>query len=103
MKIQTVASTCALLISVSSITPAVAESFNNRGEDWVTASPVSTDPAHAPLPLPADGSFAYSWGSGITPSQYQGSSSSSAYSASDQSCYQTSRIGFNQRNAFPMC
>ena len=104
MKARIVTSTCVLIISAYGAAPAMAESFNDRGLDWTLDSPmliaayVSTPPM-----LPPDGSFASSWGSGITPSQYKGPPSSSADLATGQSCDVTPRVGFAQRNSFPMC
>ena len=104
MKPQIIASTCALIISAYGITPAVAESFSDRGWDWTMASPLPTAAsASNPRTLPPDGSFASSWGGGITPSQYQGPSSSSARLATGQSCNPTPRVGFSQKNNFATC
>ena len=104
MKTQIVASTCALIISASGITPAVAESFNDRGWDWTMASPLPTAAsASNPRTLPPDGSFASSWGGGKTPSVYEGPSSSSARLATGRSCDPTPRFGFNDTTTFPTC
>ena len=104
MNARIVASTCALLVSAYGIAPAVAESFNDRGEDWLTASPALATVARTPQqPLPPDGSFAYSWGGGATPSQYRGPAASSARLATGQSCDPTPRFGFNQKNYFATC
>lgn len=104
MKTQIVASTCALIISAYSMTPAVAEPFTDRGLDWTTASPMPTAAyASNPQTLPPDGSFASSWGGGKTPSQYEGPSSSSTRLDAEQRCDSTSRIGFIQKNNFPTC
>jgi hypothetical protein len=104
MKTQVIASTCALLISAYGITPAVAESFNDRSLDWTMASPLPTAAsASNPRTLPPDGSFASSWGGGITPSQYQGPSSSSARLATGRSCDPTPRFGFNDTTTFSTC
>ena len=104
MKAQLVASACALIVSAYGITPAAAESFNDRGLDWTMASPMPTA-AHAsnPLTLPPDGSFASSWGSGKTPSQSEGPSSSSARLTTGRSCDPTPRFGFNDTTTFPTC
>ena len=104
MNPQIIASTCALIISAYGITPAVAESFNDRGLDWTMDSPISTA-AHASNPWtpPRDGSFASSWGGGKTPTQYEGPSSSSARLATGQSCNPTPRVGFSQKNNFATC
>ena len=103
MNARILVSTGALLVSTYSIAPAVADSFNDRGGDWLTASPMPATAASTPQPLPADGSFAYSWGGGITPSQYRGPAASSADLATGQRCEAPPRVGFNQRNAFPTC
>ena len=104
MNARIVASTCALLVSAYGIAPAVAESFNDRGEDWLTASPALATVARTPQqPLPPDGSFAYSWSDGATPSQYRDPAASSADLATGQRCEAPPRVGFNQRNAFPTC
>ncbi len=104
MNARILASTCALLISAYGIAPAAADSFNDRGGDWATDSPTSTA-AHAstPQPLPANGSFADSWGSEITPSQYRGPTASSADLATGQRCEAPPRVGFKQETAFPTC
>lgn len=104
MKTQIVVSTCALIISAYGITPAVAESFNNRGLDWTMASPMPTATyASKPLTLPPDGSFASAWGSGKTPSQYEGPSSSSTRLDAERSCDLTPQVGFNQKNTHLTC
>ena len=104
MKPPIMASTCALIISAYGITPAVAESFNDRSWDWTMDSPMPTA-AHAshPWTRPPDGSFASSWGGGKTPTQYEGPSSSSARLATGQSCDPTPRVGFSQKNNFATC
>ena len=106
MKPPIMASTCALIISAYGITPAVAESFNDRGLDWTMDSPMPTTAyASNPQMLPRDGSFASSWGGGKTPTPYEGpsSSSSSARLATGQSCNPTPRVGFSQKNNFATC
>ena len=104
MKTQIVASTCALLISAYGIAPAVAESFDDRGLDWTMDSPMSaTTYASKPQGLPPDGSFASSWGSGKTPTQYEGPASTSGHLATQRSCGVTPRVGLNQKNDFPTC
>lgn len=104
MKIQIVASTCALIIGACGITPAVADSFNDRGLDWTMDSPMPTAAyANKPQALPPDGAFASSWGSGKTPTQYEGPSSSSAGFDMERSCHSTPRVGLNQENNFPTC
>ena len=106
MKPLIMASTCALIISAYGITPAVAESFNDRSWDWTMDSPMPTAAyASHPWTLPPDGAFASSWGSGKTPTQYEGpsSSSSSARLATGQSCNPTPRVGFSQKNNFATC
>ncbi len=104
MKTQIVASTCALIISAYGITPAMAESFNDRSLDWTTASPMPTATyASNPQTLPPDGSFASSWGSGITPSQYKGPSSSSTHLDAERSCDLTPQVGFNETSSFSTC
>jgi hypothetical protein len=104
MKTQIVASTCALIIGVCGMTSAVAESFEDRGPDWTVTGPMPTAayPSN-PQTLAPDGSFASSWGSGRTPTQYEGPSSSSARLARGRSCDLTPRVGFNQNNNFPTC
>lgn len=104
MKTQTIASTCALIIGLYGMTPAVAESFQDRGSDWTMDSPMAT--SNSPIlsqTLPPDGSFASSWGSGKTPTQHEGLSSSSGRLAMGLSCDLTSKVGFNQRNTRPTC
>ncbi len=100
MKPQIMASTCALIISAYGATPAVAESFSDRGLEWTMDT---TAHASNPWMLPRDGSFASSWGGGKTPTQYEGPSSSSARLATGPSCDATPRVGFNQTTAFPTC
>jgi hypothetical protein len=104
MKPQIIASTCALIISAYGITPAVAESFNDRGLDWTMDSPMPTAARASQLwtPPPA-GSFASSWGGGRTPTQYEGAAPSSARLATGQSCELTPSVGFNDTTAFPTC
>ena len=104
MKTRIAASTFALMIGSYGMTPAVAESFNERGSDWAMTSPMpSTTYSGKPQTLPPDGSFASSWGSGKTPSQYEGPSSSPTRLGTGRSCDLTPRIGFNQDNNFPAC
>ena len=104
MNVQIIASTCALIISAGGVTSAMAESFNDRGMEWAMASPMPTvADVSKPQTLPPEGSFASSWGSGITPSLYRGPTSSSAWLDVGRSCDLAPRIGFNQRNTFPMC
>jgi len=104
MNARILVSTGALLVSAYGITPAAAESFNDRGWDWTMASPIpAAVTASHPQPLPPDGSFAYSWGGGATPSQYRGPAASSARLATGQSCDPTPRFGFNQKNYFATC
>ncbi|HRZ38074.1 MAG TPA: hypothetical protein P5534_17130 [Candidatus Paceibacterota bacterium] len=104
MNARIVASTCALLVSTYGIAPAAAESFNDQGWDWTMASPMpaAASTSH-PQSLPPDGSFAYSWGGGATPSQYRGPAASSTDLATGQRCEAPPRVGFNQRNTFPTC
>jgi len=104
MNARILVSTGALLVSAYGITPAVAESFNDRSWDWTMDSPMPTA-AHASNPWmpPRDGSFASSWGGGKTPTQYEGPSSSSARLATWQSCDPTPRVGFSQKNNFATC
>jgi hypothetical protein len=104
MKPPIMASTCALIISAYGATPAVAESFNDRSLGWTMDSPMPTT-VHASTPWtrPGDSSFASSWGSGKTPTPYEGPSSSSARLATGQSCDLTPHVGFNQTTAFPTC
>jgi len=107
MKTQIVASTCALIISAYGITPAVAESFNDRGLDWTMSSPMPSAAHASPsrTSSPSDGSFASSWnkGSKRVPAQYGGSPSSPDHFATGRSCEPTPRFGFNQGNAFSTC
>jgi len=104
MKPQIIASTCALIISAYGITPAVAESFNDRSWDWTMDSPISTAAyASHPQMRPRDGALANSWGGGKTPTPYEGPASSSARLATGQRCNPTPPVGFNQTTAFPTC
>lgn len=104
MKIRVIASTFALVMGLHGIAPAVAGSFSDRGSDWAMDSPLPTSThAGTPQALPPDGSFASSWGSGKTPSQYNGPSSSSTRLSAGRSCDLTPRVGFNQDNNFPVC
>ncbi len=103
MNARILVSTCALLVSAYGITPAAAESFNDRSGDWTQDSPAPATAASTPQPLPPDGSFAYSWGGGATPSQYRGPAASSADLAMVQRCEAPPRVGFNQRNPYPTC
>ena len=103
MKIQTIASTCALIIGFYGMTPAVAESFQDRGSGWAATGSMPTATSSKPRTLSPDGSFSSGWGSGITATQYQGQSSSSAGFDLGQNCDLTAKIGFNQDNNFPMC
>ena len=122
MNARIVVSTCALLVSAYGITPAMAESFNDRGEDWTMASPM---PATAPINNPQtlagsrDGGKPSSPEAGSstnwniwTPLLEQGKTTSSqdrapAASAvglpTGQRCEAPPRFGFNQRNAYPTC
>ena len=104
MNARILVSTCALLVSTYGIAPAVADSFNDRGWDWAQDSsmPTAVTASH-PQTLPPDGSFAYSWGGGATPSQYRGPAASSTDLATGQRCEAPPRVGFNQRNVFPTC
>jgi hypothetical protein len=122
MNARIVASTCALLVSAYGLTPAAAESFNDRGEDWTMASPMpATTPINDPKTLassqdgrktssPEEGSST-AWNI-WTPLLEQGKTTSSqdrapAASAvgldAGQRCEAPPRVGFNQRNAFPTC
>jgi hypothetical protein len=104
MNARILVSTGALLVSAYGITPAVAESFNDRSGDWTQDSPMpATASTSHPQTLPPDGSFAYSWGGGATPSQYRGPAASSADRATGQRCEAPPRVGFNQRNVYPTC
>jgi hypothetical protein len=105
MNARIVTSTCALLIGAYGITPAGAESFNDRGWDWTIDSPMPTAAYTSNLrTLPADGAFAYSWGGGITPSHYRGPAASSARLDLGQSCEAPPpRVGFNEKTTFPTC
>ena len=104
MKTQIVVSTCALIISAYGITPAVAESFSDCGLDWTMYSPMPTTTYISKLQaLPPDGSFASSWGGGKTPTQYEGSASTSGHLATQRSCDVTPRVGLNQKSYFPTC
>lgn len=101
MKTRTAVSTFALIIGLYGITPAMAESFNERGTDWRTANPPTTHQTQreqAP-----SGPFASSWGSGRTPSEYKGPASSSARPDTGWSCDLTPRVGFNQSSHLPTC
>lgn len=104
MKAQIVASTCALIIGACGITPAVAESFNDRSMGWKMDSPMSAATyASKPLALPPDGSFASSWGGGKTPTQYEGPAPSSSRLATGRSCEVTPKFGFSDTTSFPTC
>jgi hypothetical protein len=103
MNAQIVASTCALLIGAYGITPAGAESFNDRGWDWTVDSPMPTAAASNPRAVPPDGSVASSQGGGTTPLQSQGPAASSAGLDAGRSCDLPPRVGFKQSNAFPTC
>jgi hypothetical protein len=103
MKLLIIVSTSALMLGAAGLTPAVAEPFNDQGPNWTTVSPTLTQTSRVSSPtLPPDGSFASSWGSGRTPTFYEGSSSA-VRSDRPLSCTLTSRIGFNERNIFPTC
>jgi hypothetical protein len=104
MNARILVSTGALLVSAYGITPAVAESFNDRGEDGVQDSPMpaAARPSQPWTPPPA-GSFASSWGGGKTPTQYEGPSSSSARLAPERSCDPTPSFGFSDTTAFSTC
>lgn len=104
MKTQMIGSTFALIISLYGIPPALAESFNDRGMDWITASPtLSTAYPGNPQTLTPDGSFASSWNSGITPLQYRDPTPSSTRADMGQSCDLKPRVGFNKASSFPTC
>lgn len=104
MKTQLAVSTLALIIGLSGMTPVVAESFNDRGLDWTMDSPMlNAAYAGKPQTLPPDGSFASSWGSGKTLTQYEGSSPSPARLTASQHCSLNPRFGFNDTNNFPTC
>ena len=105
MNARILVSTCALLVSAYGITPAVAESFNDRGGDWTQDSPApTTATASHPQTLPPAGSFASAWnkGSEVIPSSGN-PASPAADLATGQRCEAPPRVGFNQRNAFPTC
>ena len=104
MKTQLAASTFALIAGLSGMTSAVAESFNDRGSDWTRDSPmpnaVYASKPQTPLP---DGSFASSWGSGKTPTQYEGPSPSPPRLTTGENCSLSPRFGFNDVTIFPTC
>jgi len=122
MNARILVSTGALLVSAYGITPAAAESFNDRGWDWTMASPM---PAAAPIndpqtlassrddrktSLPGEGSST-AWNiwtpllekGKTTSSQDRAHAASSADRATGQRCESPPRVGFNQRNIFPAC
>ena len=104
MKTPLAVSTFALIIGLSGMTSAVAESFNDRGSDWTRDSPMP-NAAYASkpqTPLP-DGSFASSWGSGKTPTQYEGPSPSPPRLTTGENCSLSPRFGFNDVTIFPTC
>jgi hypothetical protein len=106
MKTQIAASIFALTISLSGMTPALAGSFNERGPDWTTIDQMSSHSRNSYQDQgyqTPDGSFASSWGSGKTPSEYRGPSSSSARLDTGRSCDLAPRVGFNETNNFPTC
>lgn len=104
MKPQIAASTFALTLSLYGMTPALAESFSDQGTDWVTASPTPTTAYQSNPQMQAPtGSFASSWGSGITPSQYMNPTPSSAHTDIGRSCDLAPRVGFNKTSSFPTC
>ena len=104
MKTQLAASTFALIAGLSGMTSAVAESFNDRSSDWTRDSPMPNAAyASKPQALPPDGSFASSWGSGKTPTQYEGPSPSPARLTTGNNCSLTPRLGFNDSNNCPIC
>lgn len=105
MNARILVSTCALLVSTYGIAPAVADSFNNRGEDWVQDSPMpAAATASSPQTLPPAGSFASAWnkGSEVIPSSGN-PASPAADLATGQRCEAPPRIGFNQRNTLSTC
>lgn len=104
MKTQLAVSTFALIVSLSGMTSAVAESFNDRSSDWTTGSPMPNAAyASKPQALPADGSFASSWGGGRTPTQYQGPSPSPLRLTTGDNCPLSPRFGFSDTTSFPTC
>lgn len=122
MNARILVSTCALLVSAYGIAPAVADSFNDRGEDWVQDSPMpaaayashpqtltsSRDSTKTSSPE-EDSSTAWNIWTPLlekgkaTSSQYRGPAASSADLATGQRCEAPPRVGFNQRNVFPTC
>ncbi len=122
MNARILVSTGALLVSAYGITPAVAESFNDRGEDGVQDRPM---PAAASTSHPQtltssrDGTKTSSSGEGSstawniwTPLLEQGKTTSpqdrapaasSTDLATGQRCEPTPRVGFNQTSALPTC
>lgn len=102
MKTRIAVSTFALIIGLYGITPAMAESFNERGTDWKTTSPMPTTHQAESAQTPS-GPFASSWGRGKTPSQYEAPSSASARLDTGQSCDLTPRVGFNQSSHLTTC
>jgi hypothetical protein len=104
MKTQLAISTFALIVGLSGTTPVAAGSFNDRGLDWTMDSPMPNAAyASKPQMLPPDGSFASSWGSGKTPTQYEGSSPSPVRLTTSKQCSLNPRFGFNDSNNFPTC
>ncbi len=105
MKTQIVFSTCALIIGLSGAPSAIAESFNDEGLNLAMDSPssMSITPMQSQA-LPPAGSFASSWGSGKTPTQYEGRISSETRSGIVARCtLEPPKIGFNQDNHFQTC
>ena len=104
MKTPLAVSALALIVGLSGMTSAVAESFNDRGLDWTKDSPMPNAVyTSKPQTLPPDGSFASSWGSGKTPTQYEGPSLSPPRLTTGENCPLTPRFGFNDSNNFPIC
>jgi hypothetical protein len=102
MKAQIVASTFGLILGLYGMTPAMAESFDDRGADWTATSQMPT-PYQSQSRMPAqDTASANSWskGSGKTPLEYKATSSSSRATA--QSCDLSSKRRWNN-SANPTC
>lgn len=103
MKLLTIVSTSALLFGAASFTPAVAESFNDRGPDWtlLNSTSMSASQSRSQTRLP-DRDLMSSSGREKT-FMINPQSSSTGRASSEQACPLTPRIGFNESNSFPVC
>jgi hypothetical protein len=127
MKTQLAVSTFALIVGLSGITPAVADSSSasahsspsHQGGAGGATHGVGDGSGHSnsnnsfqSRAYGSEGKFTRSWSQeiptrswnqGVTPSRSEGPQSSSARPTTGESCSQRPRFGFNDANNFPTC